>query len=519
MKRKIALLMVVGLLLGVWPAGVFAAENDTLQDSEAPAASEEVQTSEPADAAEEAGLSGDNIVTTRHEVTIKGEKIPYTAEAAMIDLESGGSICRMFYTAYTRDDAEDVSARPITFAFNGGPGASSFYIQFGCLGPRRPEIDETGYAVSLPAEVVDNENSILDMTDLVFIDPVGTGYSHALNEDETGDFIGYENDIRTVGDFIRLYINRHKRWGSPKYIAGESYGTTRAVGLCDYLSSRYSMYINGLMLVSSVNNYAAVFNGGGNDIPYASFVPTYAADAWYHGKLAGEYQEMELEDYLEEVRSFVEKEYVPALYLGRKLDKNKQDELAGRLAGYTGLSEDYVADSNLRIEFEDFAKELLKEDKLVIGRYDGRITGPVTAGSITDGTSDPSGFSAEIALFGSYQKYLTQELGFRTDRPFIPLSLEVNSEWSLVDYGGLISQEETVYNCMSKNPFLKIWVLCGYYDGATPFYSAEWVYNHVFVDDERENNLRFTYYPSGHMFYMEKSSFDKFRQDAEEWFK
>ena len=514
MKRKIALITVTGLLLSVWPTWVFAG-----QTQDASAVTSEVQNVETDNAGEtdDTVLPEDQVVTTRHEVTIKGEKIPYTAEAALIGLESGGKECRIFYTAYTRDDVEDVSDRPITFAFNGGPGASSFYIQFGCMGPRRPEIDEKGYAKTLPARIVDNENSILDMTDLVFIDPVGTGYSHALNEDETEDFLGYDNDIRTVGDFIRLYINRHKRWGSPKYIAGESYGTVRAVGLCDYLVEQYYMYINGLMLVSTCNNYMALEDHGGNDLPYAMKVPTFAADAWYHGKLDKEYQDMELDDYLEKVRSFVESEYVPALFMGRKMDKDKQDELAGELAGYIGVSKEFVLSSNLRIELSDFAQELLKDEKLMIGRLDGRITGPVTAGSIEDGTSDPSSSSSDIALLNSYQDYLTKELGFETDRPFEPLSLDVNMKWSLPD-GVYVSQEEVIYNCMSRNPFLKVWVLCGYYDGATPFYAAEWVYDHVFINENREENLQFTYYPSGHMIYMEKDSFDKLRKDAEEWY-
>lgn len=514
MKRKIALITVTGLLLSVWPTWVFAG-----QTQDASAVTSEVQNVETDNTGEtgDTVLPEDQVVTTRHEVTIKGEKIPYTAEAALIGLESGGKECRIFYTAYTRDDVEDVSDRPITFAFNGGPGASSFYIQFGCMGPRRPEIDEKGYAKTLPARIVDNENSILDMTDLVFIDPVGTGYSHALNEDETEDFLGYDNDIRTVGDFIRLYINRHKRWGSPKYIAGESYGTVRAVGLCDYLVEKYYMYINGLMLVSTCNNIMALEDHGGNDLPYAMNVPTFAADAWYHGKLDKEYQDMELVDYLEKVRAFVESEYVPALFMGRKMDKDKQDELAGKLAGYIGVSKEFVLSSNLRIELSDFAQELLKDEKLMIGRLDGRITGPVTAGSIEDGTSDPSSSSSDIALLNSYQDYLTKELGFETDRPFEPLSLDVNMKWSLPD-GVYVSQEEVIYNCMSRNPFLKVWVLCGYYDGATPFYAAEWVYDHVFINENREENLQFTYYPSGHMIYMEKDSFDKLRKDAEEWY-
>ena len=516
MKRGIAMVTIAGLLLCAWPTGIMAATEEKAQAATEVSAQVE-QTQAAKEVTKEETLPKDNLITTKHEAVIQGKKISYTAETGTVILESGGYDCEMFYTAYTRDDVKDAKDRPITFAFNGGPGASSYCIHFGCMGPRRPEIDDTGHAISLPAKIVDNENSILDMTDLVFIDPVGTGYSHALNEDETEEFLGYDNDRRSVGDFIRQYINRHKRWASPKYIAGESYGTTRSVGICEYLQDEYAIYVNGLMLVSSVNNFAGVFLSDGNDIPYALFIPTYAADAWYHGKLAKEYLDRELEDYLEEVRTFVEEEYVPALFLGKKMAKDEQDQIAQKLADYIGVSKDFVLKANLRIALEDFSTELLSEEKLMVGRYDGRITGPVVSGSPGDGENDPSASSTDIALFSTYQDYLTNELGFETDTPFIPLSMDVNIKWSYPE-DGYLSQEKVVSDCMSKNPFLKVWVLCGYYDGATPFYSAEWVYAHVFLSEEREGNLSFTYYPSGHMLYMEKSSFDKFRKDAEDWY-
>ena len=507
--------MAAGLILCILPTGLYAAPKDSGQDS--PAATEEAgsQTDDKADGA----LPGDNIVRTKHQVEIQGKSISYTAETGTMVLKSGGVSCEMFYAAYTRDDVEDTDDRPLTFAFNGGPGSSCFYIQFGCLGPRKVELDETGTAMSLPAKIIDNENSILDMTDLVFIDPVGTGYSRAINEDEQNEFYGYDNDIRSVGDFIRQYVDRHKRWGSKKYIAGESYGTTRAVGLCNYLSDKYGIYVNGLMLVSTANDFNALISVGGNETAYALIIPTYAADAWYHGKVSKEYKDMELEDYLDEVRSFVEEEYVPALFMGKRITGDKKEEIAKKLSGYIGISEEFCLKKNLRISLDDFSKELLSDKKLRVGRLDGRITGPVTEGSLESGASDPSSISTDLAFVNAYLKYVTEELGYETDTPFIPISLDVNAVWSFADDSGLIAQEDIVYNSMSDNPFLKVWVLCSYYDGATPFYAAEWAYNHVFLNEEIEKNLSFTYYPSGHMFYVDKASFDKFRKDAEKWYK
>ncbi len=510
MKRTIAMITLSCLLFGAIPFGVYA------KAGEEPDPSSTTQEAESVPAAQQ---PKDNLVTTKHTAVIKGKSIPYTATTGSMVVESGGQLCEMFFTAYTVDD-EKSTDRPITFAYNGGPGSSCSYIHMGCLGPRRVELDDTGAPVSLPAKITDNGNSLLDITDLVFIDPVGTGYSHAVDPDKRDEFIGYDNDIRSVGDFIRLYINRYKRWGSEKYLAGESYGTVRTVGLCKYLSDTYSMFINGLMLISSVNNYASVFEIEGNEIPYATYLPTYAADAWYHKALSDEYTSMKLEDFLDEVREFVSKEYVPALFMGNRITDEEKDQLAGKIASYTGLSKDHVLGNNLRISLEDFCSELLKDKKLMVGRLDGRFTGPVTSGSIEDGASDPSEFTIDIATGNTYVDYLTTELEFQTDIPFVPLSLDVNYDWQYPGYNGLgtLSQEQIIYECMSKNPFMKVWVLCGYYDSATPFYGAEWVYSHVFLNDEDKDNLSFTYYPSGHMIYIDKASFDKFRSDAEKWY-
>ncbi|MBR2698673.1 MAG: peptidase S10 [Clostridia bacterium] len=506
MKKRIFLLVLIGMLLMSSLTGF---------------AEEAAAAPEPTDAPQAAEAPGDNLVTTKHTARIQGQELAYTATTGTMALETGGETCEVFFTAYTLDGAEDPSTRPVTFAFNGGPGSCSMFLHVGCLGPRRIDVDDNGYTPALPTGLSDNENSLLDLTDLVIIDAMGTGYSRPAGDSELSAFIGYDNDIRTFGDFIYQYVNRYGRWGSGKYVAGESYGTTRAVGLCQYLADAYSMNLNGLMLISSVNDFSALIFADGNETPYALYIPTFAADAWYHGLVAEAYRDMALEDYLTEVRSFVEKEYVPALFMGNALSEADKDAVAGKLADYTGLKKDYVLGRNLRVALDDFCTELLDDKGLTVGRYDGRITGPKTSGSLDDGTSDPSNAAFQLGYGNTYNDYLANELGYRTDRPYVPSDNGINNAWDfpIGGWGGYLSQERTVYECMSKNAFLKVWVLCGYYDAATPFYSAEWVYRHVFLDDAHKDNLSFTYYPCGHMIYMEKASFDKFRRDAEAWYK
>lgn len=506
MKKQIALLIVVIMLIAALPANAWAEETPQ-------AAQAEVTASADASAAQ------DNIVTTKHTAVIQGKELSYTAQAGTAVLETGGNKCEIFFTAYTLDGVEDISDRPITFAFNGGPGSCSMYLHVGCLGPRRVDVDENGNPKSMPARMVDNENSLLDLTDLVIIDAIGTGYSRSL-EDSNDPFIGYDNDVRTMGDFIRQYVNRNSRWGSRKYIAGESYGTARAVGICKYLIDTYSMHLNGLVLISSFNEGAAILPEDGNEIPYATLIPTFAADAWYQGILAEEYQGMELEDFLTTVRRFVEDEYVPALFKGSRITKEETETLAEKYAAFTGLKKEYVLLSNLRVGLDDFLTELLKDRREIVGRLDGRVTGPVTGGSIDSGDNDPSSIDFDLSFGNTFIDYIVTELGYMTDRPYIPSSMEINNAWTfpIDSWGGYLSQEKTIFECMSKNPFLKVWVLCGYFDGATPFYSAEYSFSHVFLNDEREENLSFTYYPCGHMIYMEKASFDKFRMDAESWY-
>ena len=457
-------------------------------------------------------------VSTRHSSVIRGRKIDYTATAGTITVEEGESKCELFYIAYTRDDVDNPDERPITFAFNGGPGASSTYINFLCLGPKIMETDAIGHSENLPGRIIDNYNSLLDVTDLVFIDAVETGYSYT--DDNLKDFIGYWNDVVTTGDFILKYLNSHDRFGSPLYIAGESYGTTRAVGVCKYLEADYSIGVRGLILLSSINDFMYYVSGdGNNDLPFAMFTPTYAADAWYHGCVEQKYLDMSLEDYLDLVCTFVRDEYYPALFSGRGLSDGKKDEIAGKYASLTGLSKEYVLSCNLRIKSNDFFDKLLEKQNMRVGRYDGRFSGQKTDSSIMDGSGDPSSFDLDLPLRAAVNNHISKDLAYQTDRNYIPYSSDVNFGWSFDSDNLFFSQERMIQDLLSKNSKLKIWVLCGYYDGATPFFGAENVFNHVFVNESREDSISFSYYPAGHMFYLDKSSFDSFRLEAEKWYR
>ena len=296
----------------------------------------------------------DHLVTTKHSAVIRGQALDYVATTGTMVVETAGKKCEIFFTAYTVEGIERAAERPLTFVFNGGPGSSSEWMHMGFFGPRRIACDDNGQATQFPIVIEDNEHSILDITDLVFIDPVGTGYSRPLEGAELAHFIGYDNDNRTVGDFIRLYVTRYGRWGSPKYLSGESYGTIRAVGLGRYLSEKYALGVNGIMLVSSINDFTTMMEDTPSDYTYALYLPTYAADAWYHGKLAPKYQEMKLEEYLSEVRCFAGGEYLSALFAGRRLEEAKRKEVAARIAAYAGLDEQDVLMANLRVPYVDF---------------------------------------------------------------------------------------------------------------------------------------------------------------------
>ena len=317
---------------------------------------------------------------TQHSITIHGRTLNYTVTAGTIllkeeDQEEGEKAkASVFYVAYELEGDHDPEERPITFSFNGGPGSSSVWMHLGLLGPKRVRMDEKGKPYPPPYKLVDNKHTLLESSDLVFIDPVSTGYSRAVPREKPEQFHNVKKDIESVGDFIRLWTTRCKRWASPKFLIGESYGTTRAAGLAQYLHQRHGMYLNGIMLVSSILDFMTDSFDPGNDLPYILFLPTYAATAWYHNKLDTDLQ-ANLQKTLKEVEEFAMGEYTLAMMKGYRLKGEERAKIRKKLARYSGLSEDYLERSNLRINIHRFCKELLRDEGLVVGRLDSRYTG------------------------------------------------------------------------------------------------------------------------------------------------
>lgn len=521
MKKLLSLMLALCMLATLTGALAEAAPVEAAPAEAAPAEAAPVEATPEAGVEAAAGMAGaaeEPLSVTHHTAEVAGQTLSYTATAGRLPVDVQGNKCQLFFTAYTLDGVENASERPVTFVFNGGPGAGSLWLHMGMLAPRRLDVDEDGQPKSLPVGVVDNPCSILDMTDLVFIDPVGTGYSRAAEGVDPASFYSYSGDIVSVCEFIRLYTTRNGRWGSPKYVAGESYGTVRAVGVADYLSQRYGLGLNGVMLISSINDMGASMEMSGNDFSYALYLPTYAAIAWYHGVLDEKYQSMTLEDYIAEVRDFAGSEFQAALFKGARLTDGERDAIAQKVAAYIGFKVEDVIRANLRIYNDDFCTGLLKDRKLMVGRIDGRYTGPLTDGSIGSGAADPSMNAMSDAFNAALNRYMREELDYQTDLPYEYLSGEVGSYWSYNLDNQVLDQKEIIYNIMSRNKFLKLWVLCGYYDLATPFYPAEWVYDHVFLNQEDRERLSFTYYPCGHMIYMHHPSLEQFRKDAEAWY-
>ncbi len=474
------------------------------------------------------------ISVTHHTAKINGKEISYTASVGRMILkeeiyqkdgdkkdtfDGNKSRAAIFYVAYTLDNVKAESSRSLTFSFNGGPGSASIWVHMGFLGPRRVELDQEGNPVSLPSSLKDNEFSILDMTDLVFIDPIGTGFSRAVEGNKEKDFFGYKADIESVGEFIRRYVTENKRWASKKYIAGESYGTTRSTGLADYLSDKFGLYLNGIILISTALDFMSLDFNPGNDLPYALYLPTYASDAWYHHKLSEKNQSRSLKDFLNEVCDFAGNEYLQALFQGDRLSDSVKNHIAQKLSEYTGIRKEWILEANLRIEQERFCKELMRDQRRTVGRLDGRYLGidHDAAGEKTE--DDPSSYQVTGAFVGAFIDYVTRELGYSTDIPYRH-STDLWRNWDYKEFENMYLQlQETLRKAMTRNKFMKVWVLDGYYDLATPFYAEEYVFSHLMLDSSLKENLTTTYYEAGHMMYLHEPSLKKFRSDAERFFK
>jgi carboxypeptidase C (cathepsin A) len=468
----------------------------------------------------------DMLVETKHSVSIGDQEIHYTVTCGTIILreetekkgekegESEGEKPRasIFFVAYIRDDVVDKHSRPLTFSFNGGPGSSSVWLHLGLLGPRRVLLDDEGFAYPPPYRLVDNAFSLLDQTDLVFIDPVSTGFSRVVSGEKPKQFHGFRKDIESVGDFIRLYAARYQRWTSPKFLIGESYGTTRAAGLSGYLQERHGMYLNGIMLISSILNFQTSDFHPGNDLPYILFLPSYTATAWYHHRLSEDLQK-DLRATLAEVEAFAMGDYASALLQGGDLKDEDRLMISRRLARYTGLSEDYIDRANLRIEIYRFTKELLRHAKRTVGRLDSRFKGIDRDAAGERFEFDPSMNNITGPFTAAFNDYIRGELNFESDLPYEVLTERV-FPWSYAEFENeYVNVAEILRKSMTSNPYLKVYVANGYYDLATPYLATQYTFTHLGLDKSLQGNFRMGYFEAGHMMYIHIPSILRLREE------
>jgi carboxypeptidase C (cathepsin A) len=483
----------------------------------APTADEKAKTSEKTKSADKPKdhADDDTPIVTKHQITLDGKPLAYTATAGMMPIRNreGTTEAHIFYIAYTKDDPGPLAARPLMFSFNGGPGSSSVWLHLGALGPKRIAIPDDATMPRPPFALEDNQGAWLDRTDLVFIDPVSTGFSRATKPDLNAKFHGLRGDIDSVGEFIRIYLSRTKRWSSPLFLVGESYGTTRAAGLSDHLVDR-GIALNGIVLVSTVLNFQTVRFGTGNDLPYVLYLPSYAATAWYHKKLDDELLELDLEKLVAKAKNWATSTYVEALERGDRLSPDERDKVLNGLARYTGLKRDYLDNSNLRVEIQRFCKELLRSKKRTVGRLDSRYKGIDEDLTSSRLENDPSMSAIRAPYTAAFQQYVHESLGFVTDRPYYILGEGVGN-WDFGPSGdGYADTSAALRDALAKNPAMKILVGSGYYDLATPFFAAEYTLAHMNLDPELRKQVSLTYYPAGHMMYVHTPSLLQLKADV-----
>jgi len=422
----------------------------------------------------------------------------------------------VFYVAYTRQGQTNKSARPITFCFNGGPGSASVWLHLGALGPRRVKMNEDGTLPPPPFGLVDNEYSILDKSDLVFIDPVATGFSRAAKDEKADEFFGDAEDLDSVGEFIRLWTTRHERWLSPKYLCGESYGVFRAAGLADHLSSRYGMYLNGMILVSGVLDFATIWNNPGNDVPYPLYLPAYTAAAQFHKKLPDDLQN-DLTKALAESREFAKGEYAAALQQGDSLSPDEHKKIAGELARLTGLKPQVIEDNHLRIDEGVFRKQLLHDEGLILGAYDARITGRDDDAASPYPDFDPSDAAVLGPFSAAMNSYVRGELKFEDDLPY-ELIASVQP-WNYGVRNSYASSGEKLASTMNQNPYMKILVLGGRCDLVCPIDTVHYALDHMQLDTNYRTNITYAEYDAGHMMYINLPDLKKLHADVENFLK
>lgn len=454
-------------------------------------------------------------VETTHELTIGEQTLRYQATVGYLPLKNHAQDkpeieAQVFFTYYKLETDTPTGDRPLCFAFNGGPGSASVWVHLGGLGPQRVVLRPDGSLPPPPYKLIPNDQTWLPDCDLVFIDPVGTGYSRAKDEETAKKYYDVDGDIGSLGEFIRLFLTRFNRWMSPLFIAGESYGTTRGAGLAGHLIDR-GIGLSGIILISTVLSMQTIRFRAGNDLPFSLYLPVYTATAWYHKHLADDLLARELPDLLKEVEDFANGPYTLALMQGDRLPSEQRDELVKKLARYTGLSETYVEQRDLRIEHWRFCKELLRDRGVTVGRIDSRLT----ARENNRGAETPDFDSSMLnpPFTAGINDYLRRTLGWETDLPYSVSGENVNGQWKWAN-GAFTETASYLARAMAKNPYLRVLFACGYYDLATPYTAAEYTAAHLGIDPQYRKNIEFTYYPSGHMMYIEQDSLKQLKNDV-----
>jgi carboxypeptidase C (cathepsin A) len=455
----------------------------------------------------------DNVSITHHSVTIGGRDLAYEALAGTMLLkdDSGKPRANFFFVAYLKDHAQESENRPITFVFNGGPGAAAVWLHLGCVGPQRIVLGPDGIPSPPPHPLMNNDQCWLDATDLVFIDPVGTGFSRPAEGQKASDFFGVQPDLDSVGDFIRLLLTRFQRWDSPKFLAGESYGTARAAGLSEQLLQKYGIDVNGIILISTVLDFQTLDASAENDLPFALYLPSYAAIAVYHHKL----QTADEDHFLTEVQDYAAHDYLTALAAGGGLSKDARADVVAHLARYTGLPPELIDRANLRVDPDMFRKQLLADQRLILGRFDARITGIDSNPAGQYPQYDPS-LSRYLPVYSSaFNNYVRRQLHFDSDLDYKVLSPDVRPwDFHSDEFGGYLNFTRDLKAALEENPNMKVLVCSGYEDLATPFLATKYTLNHLDLMDRLQGAITQTFYHSGHMIYHDPESLKQLKANV-----
>jgi carboxypeptidase C (cathepsin A) len=458
----------------------------------------------------------DEEVETSHSILLNGMTLSYKATAGRMVIKNDESVhkANISYVAYHKDGVEEPSKRPITFCFNGGPGSASLWLHMGMLGPKRVQINSQD--PSPPYQILDNPYCLLDLTDLVFIDPVSTGYSRAAPGEDPKQFYGVDGDIKSIAQFIRLYITRSNRWNSPKFLAGESYGTTRAAGLAGYLHDQYSIDLNGILFISCILNFQTVENDVGNDLPYILALPSYTAAAWVHQRLEPELM-TSFTKTLEESQQFTLHDYALALLEGDQIKLNERSRIIQQLARFTGLSPQYIDRVNLRICESGFEKELLRDRKRTLGKFDCRYLG-IDSNACGGRTEyDPSFDIIFGAFSAALNTYIQTDLKWNRDEQYHLLA----NVWPW-DYGKAkncyLNVAENLRQIMTKNPGLHVYVASGRYDLVIPYFSTDYTFSHLGLDNSLKKNITSKVYQGGHMMYLDLPVLSEMKKDLNEFY-